>query len=191
MLMYVLPENRRSFGHNANKAWYVGPCLKHYRTFKGILPLTGKVKMADTVNMKHHAIAIPTLTPENRILEASRQLDRAIKQLPKEGPMDKLAAVELLRKMFWGENKDPLQMNSVQKQRERERAHPVPRSTVEQSPATSVTTAVSLPTLAPATTPSPEEDDMDAPPPATFPRQRLRRSKRVIEQSPLWYRIFP
>ena len=49
MLMYVRPENRRSFGHNANKAWYVGPCLKHYRTFKGILPTTGKVRMADTV----------------------------------------------------------------------------------------------------------------------------------------------
>ena len=34
MLMYVCPENRRSFGHNANKAWYIGPCLKHYRTIR-------------------------------------------------------------------------------------------------------------------------------------------------------------
>ena len=33
MLMYVCPENRRSFGHNANKAWYVEPCLKHYCRF--------------------------------------------------------------------------------------------------------------------------------------------------------------
>ena len=90
MLMYACPENRRSFGHNANKAWYDGPCLKHYRTFSGILPLTGKVRMADTVKMKHHAIAIPKLTPADRILEVARQLDRAIKQLPKEGPMDKM-----------------------------------------------------------------------------------------------------
>ena len=29
LLMYVRPENRRRFGHNANKAWYVGPYLKH------------------------------------------------------------------------------------------------------------------------------------------------------------------
>ena len=49
--------------------------------------------MADTVKMKYHAIAIPKLTPADRILEAARQLDRAIKQLPKEGPMDELAAI--------------------------------------------------------------------------------------------------
>ena len=82
--------------------------------------------MADTVKMKHHAIAIPKLTSADRILEAARQLDRAIKQLPKEGPMDELAAIELLRKVLLDENKDPLPMNSVQKQRERERAQQLP-----------------------------------------------------------------
>ena len=130
MLMYVRPENRRSFGHNANKAWYVGPCLKHYRTFRGISPSTGKVRVADTVKMKHHAIAIPKLTPSDRILEAARQLDRAIKQLHKEGPMDELATIELLRKVLLGDNKDTLPINSVQKQRERERVQPAPRDTV-------------------------------------------------------------
>ena len=114
MLICVRPENRRSFGHNVDKAWYIGQCLKHYRTFKDILPSTGKVKMVDTVKMKHHAIAIPKLTPADRILEAAWQLDRAIKQLPKEDPMDGLTAIELLRKVLLGENKDPLPMNSVQ-----------------------------------------------------------------------------
>ena len=63
--------------------------------------------------MKHHAITIPTLTPADSILEAARQLDSAIKQLPKEGPIDELAAIELLRKVLLGENKDTLPMNSV------------------------------------------------------------------------------
>ena len=152
--------------------------------------------MADTVKMEHHAIAIPPLTPADRILEVARQVDRAIKQLLKECPIDKLAAVELLRKVLLGENKDPLPMNSVQKQRERERAQPVPHNTVEQSPATSVTPVVSLPTLAPVTTPSAkhradpnymsnneeEEEDWSAPSPAPVPGQGLRQSKRVIEQ---------
>ena len=196
MLMYVRPENRRSFGHNANKAWYVGPCLKHYCMFSGILPSTGKVKMADTVKMKHHAIAIPKLTPADRILKAARQLNRAIKQLPKEGPMDELAAIELLRKILLGENKDPLPMNSVQKQRERERAQPAPRDVVGQSPATSITPAASLPTLVPTITPSAapsaapnyvtddeaEEEDGSAPLSSPVPGQGRRRSKRVIEQ---------
>ena len=60
--------------------------------------------MADTVKMKHHAIAIPTLTPADRILEAARHLDRAIKQLPKEGPMEELEAIELLREVLLGEH---------------------------------------------------------------------------------------
>ena len=46
--------------------------------------------MSDTVKMKHHAIAIRKLTPADRILEAARQLDDAIKQQPKQAPMDEL-----------------------------------------------------------------------------------------------------
>ena len=208
MLMYVRPENRKSFGHNANKAWYVGPCMKHYRTFKGIVPSTGKVRMTDTVKMKHHAIAIPKLTPADRILEATRQLDRAIKQLPKEGPMDELTAIELLRKVLLGENCDPLPMNSVQRQKERERAQPAPQSspeeeeckeddaTVKSSNCGGVMPAESLPTHVPSATPSAapsvapnyisddeeEEDGWDEPMPSPVPGQGLRRSKRVIEQ---------
>ena len=60
-------------------------------------------------------------------MEATRQLDRAIKQLPKEGSIDELAAIELLCKVLLGKNKDPLPINNVQKQRERKRAQPAPR----------------------------------------------------------------
>ena len=152
--------------------------------------------MADTVKIKHHAIAIPKLTMADRILEAARQLDKAIKQLPKDGPMGELAAIELLRKVLLGENKAPLPINSVQKQRERKRAQPAPRDTVGQSPATSVTSAVSPPTIAPTILPSvtpsaapnyitdddEEEEDWSAPTSSPVPGQGLRRSKHVIEQ---------
>ena len=189
------PEELRAQRKQSMVHWTVLEALP-YHTFKGILPSTDKIRMSDTVKMKHHAIAIPTPTPAERILDAARQLDRAIKQLPKEDPMDKLAAIELFRKMLLGKNKDPLPINSIQKQRERERAQPAPRDTVEQSPATSVTSAVSLPTIAPSTTPNnipssapnyvsdgeEEEDDWSAPPPAPVPRQGLRRRKQVLEQ---------
>ena len=108
MLMYERPENRPSFGHNARKAWYLGPCLNHYRAFRGILPSTGKERMSDTVKMKHHAIGIPTLTSADRILEAVRQLDRALKQLPKAGPTDEIKAIKLLREVLLGEKQTPL-----------------------------------------------------------------------------------
>ena len=83
MLMHGKPGKRRSFGFNAKKAWYLGPCLKHYRIFRGILPSTGGERLSDTVRFQHHAIAIPDLTPADQILEAARQLDHAIKQQPK------------------------------------------------------------------------------------------------------------
>ena len=108
MLMYERPENRPSFGHNARKAWYLGPCLNHYRAFRGILPSAGKGRLLDTVKMKHHAIGIPTLTSADRILEAARQLDRALKQLPKDGPTDKVKAIKLLRGVLLGEKDTPL-----------------------------------------------------------------------------------
>ena len=45
-------------------------------------------RLSDTVRFKHHAITIPHLTPADRILEAAQQLDSAIKQQPKNAPMD-------------------------------------------------------------------------------------------------------
>ena len=49
--------------------------------------------MSDTVRFKNHAIAIPQLTPDNRILESDIQLDDAIKQQPKRAPMEELKAI--------------------------------------------------------------------------------------------------
>ena len=103
MLMH--DKNKKSWAHNAIKAWYIGPCLKHYRALKGIVPSTGAERMSDTVRMKHHAIAIPELTPADRILEATKQLKDAIQQQPQQAPMDEIAAIELLREVMLGERK--------------------------------------------------------------------------------------
>ena len=48
----------------------------------GIVPATGAERMSYTVRMKHHAIAIPKLTPADQILEAAKQLKNAIQQQP-------------------------------------------------------------------------------------------------------------
>ena len=70
--------------------------------------------MSDTVKMKHHAIAIPSLTPADRILEAAKHLDRALKQMPKAGPIDELKSIAMLGEVLLGERTDPLPLNSVQ-----------------------------------------------------------------------------
>ena len=160
MLMQVKPENRRTFGLNAKKAWYTGPCLNHYRAFKGVLPSTGGERISDTVKFQHHAIDIPTLTPADRILEATRQLQDAIRQQPKRAPMDELRAIELLREVMLGEKRTSLPKNSVQIQRQRQRkAPPEERAPKLATPLVPVSTA--SPT--PATTRVPKDVDEPLP----------------------------
>ena len=93
MVMNEKPNQRRTFGYNAKKAWYIAPCFKHYRTFKGILPSTISKIMSDMVRFKHHAISIPQLNPANRNIEAARQLDYAIKQQQKRASMEEVKAI--------------------------------------------------------------------------------------------------
>ena len=69
MLIHKNPNRRRTFGYNAKKAWYIAPCSKHYRNFKGVIPSTGADRISDTLQIKHHAFDIPQLTPADRILE--------------------------------------------------------------------------------------------------------------------------
>ena len=82
MLMQVKPGERASWAFNAKKAWYVGPCLNHYRSFRGVLPSTKGERISDSVKFQHHVIAIPKLILADRILEATRQLKHAITQQP-------------------------------------------------------------------------------------------------------------
>ena len=91
--MHENPNRRRTFGFNAKKAWYIAPCFQHYRTFKGIMASTVMEILSDTVRFKHHVITIPKLTPADRILEAARQLNSAIKQQPKKAPINELVAI--------------------------------------------------------------------------------------------------
>ena len=77
---------------------------------------TGAERMSNAVKFKHHAIAIHQLTPADRILEVTRQLDDAIQQQSKRAPMDKLTAIELLRIVLLGE-KTTLLPNSKQIQK--------------------------------------------------------------------------
>ena len=77
--------------------------------------------MSDTVKFRHHAIAISELTPTDRIMEAAKQLDEALRQQPASAPIDTLAAIELLQEVLPGEKRKPLPDNSVQKVRAAQR----------------------------------------------------------------------
>ena len=55
-------------------------------------------------------------------MEAARRLDNAIKQQPKEAPMDEITAVEILRKVLTGNQKDKVPLNSSQQSKQRHKA---------------------------------------------------------------------
>ena len=190
MLLHEKPNRRKSWGFNAKKAWYLGPCFQHYRSFRGLLPSTGGERISDTVRFKHHAITIPQLTPADRILEAAKQLEAAIKQQPKKAPMDEITAIELLRSVLLGEQVEPLPKNSIQKRKMQQAAAANPPITKVNNQATSETQAISPPiesyrtqTISDGTKVSFEDspayisdDEEDGEEPSNH---RSRRSKRV------------
>ena len=160
MLMQVKPGDRASWAFNAKKAWYVGPCLNHYRSFRGVLPSTKGERISDGVKFQHHAIAIPELTPADRILEATRQLKHAITQQPTKAPMDELQAIKLLRKVMLGEDKEPLPKNSVQQSKIRRTTTPMPVLKATTTPVNYIS----------------DDEDEDIPP---KPRQSKRVQRRI------------
>ena len=92
------------------------------------------------MRFQHHAIAIPELTPADRILEATRQLKDAIDEQPKRAPMDELRAIELLQEVMMGKSTSNIPPNSVQKRKASAKAlvSPVPVPPKRQS-TTSIT----------------------------------------------------
>ena len=111
MLMQVKPDDRLTFGLNVKKAWYTGPALRHYRAFRGVLPLTKGERISDTVKFQHLTIAMSELTTADQILEATRQLKDAIKLQPKRTPMEKMGAIDMLRDVMIGERQTELPQN--------------------------------------------------------------------------------
>ena len=66
--------------------------------------------MSDTVKFQHHAIGIPEKTPAGRIMDAARQLENAIRALPKDAPMNTLEAIQNLREIMLGEQPNNTQL---------------------------------------------------------------------------------
>jgi hypothetical protein len=67
----------------------------------------------DTVKFQHHAIGIPEITPADRIIEAAKQLESAIRALPKDATMDTLEAIQNLREIMLGKRPNDTQLQRV------------------------------------------------------------------------------
>ena len=101
-MTHVKPQRRESWGYHAEKAWYVGPAMKHYRCYTVVSANTKRSKISDTVAFQHHTVEVPTVTPADRIIRAAKELNAAIRNQPTDMPTDQISAINRLREVLLG-----------------------------------------------------------------------------------------
>ena len=139
MLLHERASRRASWGFNAKKAWYIGPCLHHYRNVQAIMKETGATRITDTYRLQHHTIAIPQLTDTDRIIAATKELEDAISRLPPK-PIDEIEAIKKLREIVLQEKQKAKLRNhvrtptKVRAQRTQASGDPTQQPTASSSP---------------------------------------------------------
>ena len=112
ILIHLKPIRRHTWDYHTRKAHYFSPSLPHYRVIKALTE-TGSVHLIDTWKFKHQVIKVPTVTPTDRIVQATRQLTAAI-QGTNDTPPNELEAIEHLRALIMaGNSSQPLSTPSV------------------------------------------------------------------------------
>ena len=101
-MAHIKPQRRESWGYHAEKAWYVGPAMKHYRCYTVVAANTKRSKISDTVAFQHHTVEVPTVTPADRIIRAAKELNAAIRNQPTDMPTDQISAINRLREVLLG-----------------------------------------------------------------------------------------
>jgi hypothetical protein len=101
VLIHLKPSRRSSWSFHAANGWYIGPSLKHYCCIRLIMANTGAERLTDTSRYKHHAMPVPTITPTDRIIAATRHLTNTLAGT-QEAPQDELQAILSLCKILLG-----------------------------------------------------------------------------------------
>ena len=82
VLAHIKPKDRRSWGTHAEKGFYLGPALQHYRCHNVWVTRTAAQRIIDTVKwLLHGNIKMPYPTRDSLILAAINDLTAAIKTL--------------------------------------------------------------------------------------------------------------
>ena len=67
---HLKPSNRSSWAPHAQKAWYIGPSLEHYRNFRCYIPNTRSEIVTDTVDIIANDSPIPTVSNDEYLQQA-------------------------------------------------------------------------------------------------------------------------
>ncbi|KAL7483627.1 hypothetical protein ACHAW6_009271, partial [Cyclotella cf. meneghiniana] len=108
-MIHTKPNRCCTWGYHSMKAWYFTPALNH-RCVK-VVTDAGTVRVMDTFKFLHHTPPVPTISPTNRIVKATKQLKLAIEGNTNADP-NVLAAIANLHALLTGTQPDPLLPNS-------------------------------------------------------------------------------
>jgi hypothetical protein len=102
VLVHLKPARHSSWSYHASNGWYIGLSLKHYRCICTIMEGTGSERLTDTFRFKHHTMSVPTITPTDRIINATKHLTATVAGV-QEAPPSKLEAIQNLRLLLLDE----------------------------------------------------------------------------------------
>ena len=111
VIVHHKPNRRSSWGFHAQPGWYIGPALNHHKCWKFIMEGSRAKRITDTLSFQHHNVKVPQPTSSDKIISATGELKRAIKQQPAKAPMEELSAIKLLRQVLLGEK--PLDLETL------------------------------------------------------------------------------
>ena len=91
---------RRSWDFRGKDGWSVGASTTHYQCQRVIPKLTRSIMISDTTAFRHHHIAHPSVTPEDRVLHGLQQLTEALQGAPSSWSGDQIRAIQCLKDML-------------------------------------------------------------------------------------------
>jgi len=100
VLIYAKPATRRSWDFRAKEGFYIGPALDFYRCFKLVKSDTKSQVISDTVEFHHAYRAIPSPSPEDKIIHGLQAIAGALKDAPLPSTITQLEAITNLRDLF-------------------------------------------------------------------------------------------
>ena len=95
------PGKCKSWDPHSSDGWYIGTSSKHYWCFRVYKPTTKGESVSDTVYFELKYITMPTVTKADAILQASKELAKAIENnLPSQIPVTNYEDLKKLSKTF-------------------------------------------------------------------------------------------
>ena len=82
VIIHTKTSQRKSWAPHGEEGWYIGPALEHYRCYQIYVPKTRSERITDTVEFFPTKYTVPTITANDIITRAARNIVTALHDTP-------------------------------------------------------------------------------------------------------------